>query len=102
MLSWAEWALIRRLTGNASGNAAVSGTVVTSLGILVQLQSRTASLHEDLRVRIFRYLEEATFDNDFISIGSFSISMPPRQCVSESSIVGIDWPASVRCYAQLP
>src|SRR6266576_3650078 len=36
------------------------------------------------------YLEEATFDNDFISIGSFSISMPPRQCVSESSIVGTD------------
>src|SRR5207253_2264238 len=48
------------------------------------------------------YLEEATFDNDFISIGSFSISMPPRQCVSESSIVGTDWPASSRCDAQLP
>lgn len=49
-----------------------------------------------------RYLEEATFDNEFIYIGSFSISMPLRQCVSESSIVGIDWPASGRCDAQLP
>jgi len=52
--------------------------------------------------RIARDLEEATFDNDFISIGSFSISMPPRLRVSESSIVGIDWPASSRCNAQLP
>ena len=48
------------------------------------------------------YLEEGTFDNDFISIGSFSISMPRRQCVSESSIVGIDWPASSCGDAQLP
>ena len=49
-----------------------------------------------------RYLEEATIENDLISIGSFSISMPLRQCVSESSLVGIDWPASSRCDAQLP
>jgi hypothetical protein len=56
----------------------------------------------DPQVGICSLFGGSYIDNDFISIGSFSISMPPRQCVSESSIVRIDWPTSSRCDAQLP
>jgi hypothetical protein len=69
---------------------------------LRRIRSSFSVLSAIRKLGFARYLEEATFDNDFISIGSFSLSMPPRQCVSESSIVGIDWPASSRGDAQLP
>src|SRR5262244_1496104 len=86
-----------RNAGSESRRSLVNGR--SSFG---EPQGILAGLWAIRKLRFARYLEEATFDNDFISIGSFSLSMPPRQCVSESSIVGTDRPASSRCDAQLP